>query len=254
MNRRIPAASASAKAGSLAEAVSSNHRPEDHQRAARPVQLRIEPPDQPVAPQDRHRVVPEGALRQGLVDLPDVVEAEQRLGPPAGADRVERGQEGRLIGRRRPDRRPGGRQAAGFQLGQDRRVLAERELRRPPALDPHVDDRAVGETAIAPLAQRRGTGLELVHIRRIDPCQPCQTDRRDGLAGEHVVRFGLVDIAQRGRGRDRLGQGVDPFEPVPPGDHRLARPATGNGAQGRCPSVPGSHRCASACSSRTSGC
>ena len=81
----------------------------DDERAGRPVELRVEAADQPVAPQDRHRVVAERSLLDRLVDLPDVVEAEQRLRPTARADRIERREERRLLVGRRLERRPVGR-------------------------------------------------------------------------------------------------------------------------------------------------
>ena len=63
-----------------------------------------------------------------------------------------------------------------------------------------------------------------VDVGDLDPVEAGQARGRDRLEREHVVRLGVVDLAQRGRRRDRLGQGVDPFEPVAPGDHRLADP------------------------------
>ena len=112
----------------------------DDERAGRAVELRVEPAHEPVAPQDRHRVVAEAALLDRLVDLPDVVEAEQRLRPAARADRVERRQEGGFVvgGRRRavPSRRASGPpRASSISAG----IGTERELGRPPALDPDLD-------------------------------------------------------------------------------------------------------------------
>ncbi len=54
------------------------------------------------------------------------------------------------------------------------------------------------------------------------PDQPGQAVGRDLLAQQDVVGLLGIDLAQRlGRG-DRLGQGVDPLEPLAPGDHDLA--------------------------------
>ena len=49
-----------------------------------------------------------------------------------------------------------------------------------------------------------------------------QAVRGHGLAEQHVLRLGLVHLAQ-GPGRcDRLGQRIDALEPLAPDDHRLA--------------------------------
>src|ERR671925_510985 len=91
---------------------------EDREGRGRAVQSSVEAGDQPVAPQDRQRVVAELALHRRRVHLPDVVEVEQRLRPLAGADRVERGQEGRFLDGRRRSRAPGsGHATAGDGSG-----------------------------------------------------------------------------------------------------------------------------------------
>ena len=99
-----------------------------------------------------------------------------------------------------------------------------RDLGGPPAFDLDLDEAAVRQPAIAQPGFLGGGRLVAVHVGDHDPVQAGQARRRDRLEREHVVRLGLVDLAQRRRRRDRLGQGVDPFEPVAPGDHRLPDP------------------------------
>src|SRR5437870_1007439 len=72
----------------LIEALSLILQPQaqDDECVGHPVEFAVEPRDEPVAPHNRQRVVAEPALVLRLVDLPDVVEAEQHFGSSARAD------------------------------------------------------------------------------------------------------------------------------------------------------------------------
>ena len=98
--RSTPQANASMKAVVGREACILEPEAEDREGGGRSLEPAVEPGDESVAPQDWERVVAELALRRRRVHLPDVVEVEQRRGSLAGADRVERREEGRLLDRR----------------------------------------------------------------------------------------------------------------------------------------------------------
>ena len=118
---------------------------QDDERVGRPVEFAVEARDEPVAPQNRHRVVAELALRLGLVDLPHVVEAEQNFSSSTRTDLIERCEEDDLFSRGRPQRCPRLRHTPGAHILQHLRVAAERVVHRLPALNLDLDEFAISQ-------------------------------------------------------------------------------------------------------------
>ena len=73
---RKPARQCLRKCLILAEGLIFQPQAQDDERVGRPVEFAVEARDEPVAPQNRQRVVAELALVLRLVDLPHVVEAK----------------------------------------------------------------------------------------------------------------------------------------------------------------------------------
>ena len=197
------------------------------------------PVDRPTA---RSRVVAELALRGRRVDLPDVVEVEQRLRPLARADRIERCEEGRLIARRRLL----GRQARGTRPRRRSRCRP-RPLRAPSAgaaLDGHLD-----RARPRPLAFRHASAAErsplLLYIVYVPgggekPSKAtCLRRMKSSVSASDASSSrssGAVARSARRPARTARGGGPSP-----------RRRATGSRARPRCPSGRGTSR--SACGS-----
>src|SRR4029079_10100372 len=123
---------------------------EDRERRVRSLRAAADPCAQAVAPQDGKRVVAELALRGGRVDLPDVVEVEQRRRAVAGADGAERSEECRLVGSGGGARLPGPRHATALDRRDVVRVFGKRPARAAPPLDLDLDEGAGLHGVVAP--------------------------------------------------------------------------------------------------------
>jgi hypothetical protein len=130
---------------------------EDPQRPGRALDAGFDPAHQPVAEQDRQDVVAPASLRGRDVDLPDVVEVEQRAQQVAVPDQwIEGRQEGDAVARRLP----GLDRTGGFL--QDGDLCPKDIARTANALDLDRDERSgLDQLVSAPIAVlRRGRGAQ----------------------------------------------------------------------------------------------